>query len=121
MGVATIGGGSNRGRSRSRSRSPPRRGGSDRDNRGGRSRSPRGSGGGGGKGGGKGKVEQGKYRVQVERLPEDMGWQELKDLGTKMARDGQCTFARTRRDSTGVLEFTSRSDMHYAIKELDGR
>lgn len=66
-------------------------------------------------------MEQGKFRVQVEKLPEDMGWQELKDVGTKFAKAGQCTFARTRRDCTGVLEFTDAGDMAAAIKELDGR
>mmetsp|Transcript_44151 Transcript_44151/g.126412 ORF Transcript_44151/g.126412 Transcript_44151/m.126412 type:complete len:298 (+) Transcript_44151:141-1034(+) len=64
---------------------------------------------------------QGKYRMKIERLPEDMGWQELKGLGSKMAKVGQCTFSRTNRDRTGVLEFTSREDMDRAISELDGR
>ncbi|CAK0796554.1 unnamed protein product [Prorocentrum cordatum] len=64
---------------------------------------------------------QGKYRMKIERLPEDMGWLELKGLGSKMAKVGQCTFSRTNRDRTGVLEFTSREDMDRAISELDGR
>lgn len=50
-----------------------------------------------------------------------MGWQELKDVGSKLAKYGKCTFARTNRDGTGVLEFTDSGDMAYAIKELDGR
>merc|ERR1712226_1703506 len=74
-----------------------------------------------GKGKGSGKQQAGQYRVQVERLPEDMGWQEFKDVGNKFCKNGQCTFARTRRDGTGLLEFTSYDDMAYAIKELDGR
>mmetsp|Transcript_80369 Transcript_80369/g.239397 ORF Transcript_80369/g.239397 Transcript_80369/m.239397 type:complete len:301 (-) Transcript_80369:156-1058(-) len=64
---------------------------------------------------------QGKYRVKIEKLPEDMGWQELKGLGVTFAKHGQCTFARTLRDRTGVLEFTSVRDMNLAIDELDGR
>lgn len=64
---------------------------------------------------------QGKYRVKIEKLPEDMGWQELKGLGVTFAKSGQCTFARTLRDRTGVLEFTSVTDMNRAIDELDGR
>lgn len=64
---------------------------------------------------------QGKYRVKIERLPEDMGWQELKGLGADFAKSGQCTFSRTNRDRTGVLEFTSIEDMRRAIDELDGR
>jgi len=62
---------------------------------------------------------QGKYRVKIEKLPEDMGWQELKGLGTKFAQNGQCTFSRTNRDRTGVLEFTDRGDMDRAIGELE--
>lgn len=59
--------------------------------------------------------------MKIERLPEDMGWQELKGLGSKFAKTGQCTFSRTNRDRTGVLEFTDREDMEKAISELDGR
>lgn len=64
---------------------------------------------------------QGKYRVKIEKLPEDMGWQELKGLGTTFAKSGQCTFARTNRDRSGVLEFEAFDDMQRAIDELDGR
>lgn len=100
-------------------RSPPPR----------RSRSPAGGGGGSGGGGGYGgrpgaqrpSELQGQYRVKIENLPEDMGWQELKDLGNGFAKAGKCTFSRTFRDFSGVLEFTSVDDMNYAIKELDGR
>jgi len=51
------------------------------------------------RGGGRGRQPkpsevQGKYRVKIERLPEDMGWQELKGLGVTFAKSGQCTFAR---------------------------
>lgn len=59
--------------------------------------------------------------MKIEKLPEDMGWQELKGLGVTFAKSGQCTFARTLRDRTGVLEFTSVTDMNRAIDELDGR
>jgi hypothetical protein len=50
-----------------------------------------------------------------------MNWQELKDLGSTFARSGQCTFARTRSDRSGELEFTSLDDMEKAVKELDRR
>jgi len=64
---------------------------------------------------------QGKFRLRIENLPEDMGWQELKELGTGYAKIGQCTFSRTNRDRTGVLEFTSEPDMKQAIRDLDGK
>lgn len=64
---------------------------------------------------------QGNYRVKLENLPEDMGWQELKGLGGSLAKVGQCSFTRTNRDQTGVLEFTSSEDMRRAVDELDGR
>jgi len=50
-----------------------------------------------------------------------MGWQELKEMGVGYAKAGKCTFARTRRDRSGELEFTSFDDMDKAIKELDNR
>lgn len=65
--------------------------------------------------------QKGQYRVKIENLPEDIGWQELKNLGTDFAKQGKCTFSRTNRDHTGVLEFTSFDDMSHAIQELDGR
>jgi len=63
---------------------------------------------------------QGSYRVVLENLPVDMTWQKLKELGQDLVRRGNCTFARTRRDATGVLEFTTEDDMHTVIRELDG-
>lgn len=59
--------------------------------------------------------------MKVEKLPEDMGWQEFKSFGQDFAKYGKCTFARTNRDGTGILEFTELDDMKKAIKELDGR
>jgi hypothetical protein len=50
-----------------------------------------------------------------------MDWKELKDLGSTFAKSGQCTFARTRADRSGELEFTSHEDMEKALKELDKR
>mmetsp|Transcript_94813 Transcript_94813/g.149978 ORF Transcript_94813/g.149978 Transcript_94813/m.149978 type:complete len:294 (+) Transcript_94813:22-903(+) len=64
---------------------------------------------------------QGKYRIIVENLPKDMDWQELKDLGATFAKHGKCTFARTRPDRTGELEYTALEDMEKALKELDKR
>lgn len=57
----------------------------------------------------------------VENLPSDMDWQELKDLGATFAKSGQCSFARTRPDRSGELEYTSLEDMEKALKELDRR
>lgn len=67
------------------------------------------------------RTSQGQFRIQIENLPSDMGWQKLKELGQSLVKRGQCTFSRTRRDRTGVLEFTSVDDMKLAIHELDGR
>lgn len=59
--------------------------------------------------------------MSVENLPKDMDWQELKDLGATFAKVGKCTFARTRPDRSGELEYTELEDMERAIKELDRR
>lgn len=104
---------------RSRERSPPRG-----DNRERRNSSPPRSYGGSQREshyGPKPSELQGKFRVKIEKLPEDMGWQELKALGTGFAKSGTCTFSRTMRDQTGILEFTTPEDMNRAIDELDGR
>lgn len=54
-------------------------------------------------------------------MPEDMQWQEFKDVGASFAKVGKCTFARTNRDRTGELEYTSIEDMKHAVRELDNR
>lgn len=64
---------------------------------------------------------KGKYCVQLEKLPEDLSWQDLKDMGVQLAQDGQCTFARTCGDRSGLLEFTHAKDMERAILDFDGR
>lgn len=101
---------------RRRPPSPPARNGGGGDDR--RSRSPRRD---QRPGYTKPAESQGAYRVKLERLPPDMGWQELKEVAAGFAKRGQCTFTRTNRDLTGILEYTHRDDMDRAIDELNGR
>merc|ERR1719158_2645785 len=98
---------------RNDSRSPPRY----------RSRS-RGKGGGGkgGKGGGGKGGKGGRHKVTVENLPNDMSWQELKDLVVEIGPS--LTFARTfeyRGVPCGMVEFERRHDAEAVFGELDDR
>eukprot|EP00933_Yihiella_yeosuensis_P033436 TRINITY_DN27141_c0_g1_i1.p1 TRINITY_DN27141_c0_g1~~TRINITY_DN27141_c0_g1_i1.p1 ORF type:complete len:405 (+),score=54.08 TRINITY_DN27141_c0_g1_i1:72-1286(+) len=100
-----------------------------------RSRSPHGYGGGGdrgrgdqsrnldGKGDGKGgRNRPGRHRVTVENLPDDMTWDELKELAEDFGPS--VTFARTFKvkDSfCGELGFEELRDAEAVVRELDNR
>lgn len=68
---------------------------------------------------------EGKYKVEIENLPSEMTWMDLKNLTRKM-NGGECiTFARTYSASDGtpcgLLEFETKRSMEKLIKELDGK
>lgn len=92
--------GDSRNRGRGRSRSPAQRRYRDRDS----------------------KITQGKYKITIEGIPDDMSWLELKDLGKEYGRT--VTFSRTYRkhgSNNGMLEFETQEDADRVRKELDGR
>jgi len=64
-----------------------------------------------------GQRKHGEFRVLVTGLPQSGSWQDLKD---HMREAGECVFADVYRDGTGVVEFTRRDDMDYAIRNIDG-
>lgn len=64
-----------------------------------------------------GQRKHGEFRVMVTGLPQSGSWQDLKD---HMREAGECVFADVYRDGTGVVEFTRRDDMEYAIRNIDG-
>ena len=59
---------------------------------------------------------RGDYRVTVSGLPSTGSWQDLKD---HMREAGDVTFTDVFRDGTGVVEFSRRSDMEFALRNLD--
>lgn len=74
------------------------------------------------KGGGKGGKPMGRHKLTVENLPDDMSWQELKDLAIE--RGPSLTFARTfqyRNVHCGMVEFQHREDAEAVFRELDDR
>ena len=75
-----------------------------------------GGGRGGGGGGGRGPPPGRFYRLQVSGLPISGSWQDLKD---HMREAGDVVYADVFRDGTGVVEFSRRDDMKYALKKLD--
>jgi len=85
-----------------------------RDSRDRRDRSPPRNRGGGGPPG-----RRTGYRCVVENLSSRTSWQDLKDF---MRKAGEITYTNTHhiRSGEGVVEFGSRSDMHYALDKLDG-
>jgi len=93
-------------RGRHRSRSPIRR---FR-----RSRSPRGRGRG---------VPRGDYKLEIENIPHEMSWMDLKTLGREYGGAQSVTFARTWNEGKtcmGVLEFTSKSALRATMDSLHG-
>jgi arginine/serine-rich splicing factor 4/5/6 len=59
------------------------------------------------------------YRVIVENLSSRVSWQDLKDF---MRAAGEVTYADAHKQhrNEGVVEFSTRSDMHNAIDKLNG-
>ncbi|KAJ7333783.1 Serine/arginine-rich splicing factor 1 [Desmophyllum pertusum] len=80
-----------------------------------------GGGGGGGYGGGRGggrgpPPRRSEFRVLVSGLPPTGSWQDLKD---HMRDAGDVQYSDVFKDGTGVVEYTRRDDMKYALKHLD--
>eukprot|EP01036_Dinobryon_divergens_P029450 gene29450-38546_t len=69
---------------------------------------PRKGGGGGGR--------RTDYGVIVTNLPRGCSWQDLKDF---MRKAGDVVFTDVDKYGEGVVEFSNRDDMEYAIKSLD--
>jgi len=92
---------------RYRSRSP--------DRRFRRSRSPRGR--------GRGTVPRGDYKLEIENIPHEMSWMDLKTLGRDYGGARSVTFARTWTEGKtcmGELEFTSKSALRATMDSLHG-
>jgi len=67
---------------------------------------------------------QGKYKVEVENIPSDMTWVDLKALARKMRGGEDVTFARTYRERDyccGLLEFETSKGMEKLMRALDGK
>lgn len=56
------------------------------------------------------------HTILVSNLPKSASWQDLKDHFRDI---GEVTYTEVRRDGTGIVCFTSRDDMRYAIRKLD--
>lgn len=80
----------------------------DRDRDRGRDRDPPRKGGGGGK--------RTDYGVIVTNIPRGCSWQDLKDF---MRKAGDVVFSDIDKYGEGVVEFSNRDDMEYAIRSLD--
>ena len=50
-------------------------------------------------------------------LPRTASWQDVKD---HMRRAGEVAYAQVFNDGNGIVEFTSRHDMHRALHKLNG-
>ena len=72
--------------------------------------------GGRGRGRGAGPPKRSDYRVLVSGLPPSGSWQDLKD---HMREAGDVVYTDVFRDGTGVVEFTRRDDMNWAVKNLN--
>ena len=57
-----------------------------------------------------------EYGVIVSNLPRGCSWQDLKDF---MRKAGDVVFTDVERGGDGVVEFSNRDDMEYAIKSMD--
>merc|ERR1712086_608855 len=96
--------------------------GGERDRRGGGGFERRDNRGGGDRSGGRqvsdGKFKRTNYRLVVENLSSRTSWQDLKDF---MRKAGDITYTTVNRGNRGegLVEFTDREGMEYAIKELD--
>lgn len=63
----------------------------------------------------RGQPRRADFRVIIKGLPPTGSWQDLKD---HMREAGDCVYADVFRDGTGVVEFSRREDMEYALKRL---
>lgn len=69
-----------------------------------------------GRGRGGGPPRRSDYRLLVSGLPPTGSWQDIKD---HMREAGEVIYADVFRDGTGVVEFSHRDDMEWAVKNLD--
>lgn len=68
---------------------------------------------------GAGKVgRRSEYGVTVSNLPQGCSWQDLKDF---MRKAGDVIFTDVDKYGDGVVEFSNRDDMEYAIKTMDDK
>merc|ERR1712130_756042 len=65
-----------------------------------------------------GKFKRTNYRLVVENLSSRTSWQDLKDF---MRKAGDITYTTVNRGTRGegLVEFSDREGMEYALKELD--
>ena len=62
------------------------------------------------------------FKVEIQNLPKDMTWQELKRLGGDYGKSLEFSRVVTERDSaTGFLEFSDRKDATHIIESLNGK
>lgn len=57
-----------------------------------------------------------EYGIVVSNLPRGCSWQDLKDL---MRKAGDVVYTDVERNGDGIVEFSNRDDMEYAIKTMD--
>jgi len=69
-----------------------------------------------GRGRGGGPPRRSDYRLLVSGLPPTGSWQDIKD---HMREAGEVVYADVFRDGTGVVEFSHKDDMEWAVKNLD--
>jgi len=69
---------------------------------------------GGGRPGGRA-TRRGDFRVIVTGIPRSGSWQDLKD---HMREAGDVVFTDISRDGSGVVEYSSASDMRYALDKM---
>ena len=72
--------------------------------------------GGRGRGRGGGPPRRSDYRIMVSGLPPTGSWQDIKD---HMREAGDVVYADVYRDGMGVVEFSRKDDMEWALKNLD--
>ena len=62
------------------------------------------------------------YKVEIQNLPKDMTWQELKRLGEDYGKSVEYTRVVAERDSSlGFVEFADRKDASHFIESLNGK
>jgi RNA recognition motif-containing protein len=62
------------------------------------------------------------FKVEIQNLPKDMTWQELKRLGGDYGKSVEYARVVSERDSAlGFLEFGDRKDALHFIESLNGK
>jgi len=69
--------------------------------------------------GGGGRGARYKYRVTVTNLDQRTSWQDLKDFARKAGDVAYTDVSQSRGKKVGVIEYTNREDMEYALRKLD--